>query len=212
MLVKFYYYLVTAVEALFSVFGIRSFYDQPRYVVAERLGDEVEIRSYESRLAVETTVESKDFHTAESEAFRLLLAYIAGGNRGHARLLMTAPVEQSSQPSLIAMTAPVEIARNRSSQVRMRFFLPTALAAEGAPEPLDDRVKIVKLAPVTLAVLRFAGGLSQNVEAKRTEQLINRVARSSWQATGAPYLQAYDPPFTIPFLRRNEIAVPVTRD
>jgi hypothetical protein len=78
MLAKFYYYLVTAVEALFSVFGIRSFHEQPRYVVTERLGDEVEIRSYEPRQAVETTVQSTDFHAAESEAFRLLLAYIAG--------------------------------------------------------------------------------------------------------------------------------------
>lgn len=212
MLVKFYYYLVTAVEALFSVFGIRSFYEQPRYVVAERLGNEVEIRSYEPRLAVETTVESTDTHAAESEAFRLLLAYIAGANRGHARFPMTAPVEQSSQPSLIAMTAPVEITRAQSSQVRMRFFLPSASAAKGAPEPLDGRVKIVKLAPVTLAVLRFAGALGENVEVKRTEELINRVARSGWQAAGAPFLQAYDPPFTIPFLRRNEIAVPVIRD
>jgi hypothetical protein len=212
MLAKFYYYLVTAVEALFSVFGIRSFYEQPRYMVVDRLSDELEIRSYDRRLAVETTVESADIHAAESEAFRLLLAYIAGANRGRARFPMTAPVEQSSQPSLIAMTAPVEITRNRSSQVRMRFFLPTALAAKGAPEPIDDRVKIVKLAPVTLAVLRFAGGLSQNVEVKRTEELINRVARSGWRVAGTPFLQAYDPPFTIPFLRRNEIAVPVTRD
>lgn len=212
MLAKFYYYLVTAVEALLSVFGVRSFYEQPRYVVAEHLGDEVEIRSYEPRLAVETTVESTDFHAAEREAFRLLLAYIAGANRGHARFQMTAPVEQSSQPSLIAMTAPVEIARDQSSQVRMRFFLPAALAAKGAPEPIDDRVKIVKLAPVTLAVLRFAGGLSQNVEIKRTEELINRVTGSGWQAVGAPFLQAYDPPFTIPFLRRNEVAVAVRRN
>jgi hypothetical protein len=209
MLAKFYYYLVTAVEGLFSVFGIRSFYEQPRYMVVDRSSGELEIRSYDPRLAVETTVEGADIHAAESEAFRLLLAYFAGANRGRARFPMTAPVEQSS---LIAMTAPVEITRNRSSQVRMRFFLPTALAAKGAPEPIDDRVKIVKLAPVTLAVLRFAGGLSQNVEVKRTEELINRVACSGWRVAGATFLQAYDPPFAIPFLRRNEIAVPVTRD
>lgn len=60
MLAKFYYYLVTAIEALLSVFGIRWFYEQPRYVVAERLGDKVEIRSYEPRLAIETNVDNTD--------------------------------------------------------------------------------------------------------------------------------------------------------
>src|SRR5690348_4758220 len=103
MLAKFYYYLITAVEALFSVFGIHLFYEQPRYMVVDRLSGELEIRSYDPRLVVETTVESVDIHAGESEAFRLLLAYIVGANRGRARFPMTAPVEQSS---LVAITVP----------------------------------------------------------------------------------------------------------
>ena len=212
MLAKFWYYFVTAVEALFSVFGIRTLYEQPRYIVVERLSDKLEIRSYEPRLAVETTVEGADIRAAQSEAFRLLLAYISGANRGDAKFPMTAPVEQSSEPSLIGMTAPVEIIRNRSNQVTMQFFLPATLDAKGAPEPLNDRVKVVKLAPVTLAVLQFGGSLSQNVEIERTQELMSRVTGSDWRAEGEPFVQAYDPPFTIPFLRRNEVAVAVSRN
>lgn len=212
MLANFFYYLVTAAEAVLSVFGIRSFYEQPPYSVVERLGNAIEIRAYGPRLAVETTVESTESHAAENEAFRLLLSYITRANRGGAKLAMTPSVEQSSQPVLIAMTAPVEIAGRQSNRIGMRFFLPSAVAAKGAPEPLAQRVRIVEVAPSTLAVVRFSGGLSQNVEVKRTEELINRAARSGWRAAGAPFLQAYDPPFTIPFLRRNEIAVAVTRD
>ena len=66
MLANFFYYLVTGAEAVFSVFGIRSFYEQPPYAVVERLGDAIEIRSYGPRLAVETTVEAPDGHTAEN--------------------------------------------------------------------------------------------------------------------------------------------------
>ena len=134
MLANFLYYLVTGAEAVFSVFGIRSFYEQPPYAVVERLDDAIEIRSYGPRLAVETTVESLDSHAAENAAFRLLLGYIAGANRGSSRFAMTAPVEQTSQPSLIAMTAPVQITGKQSNRISMRFFLPGALAAKGAPE------------------------------------------------------------------------------
>jgi len=211
MLANFLYYLVTAAEAVLSVFGIRSFYEQPPYGVVERLGDAIEIRSYGPRLAVETTVEGSDSQTAENQAFRLLLRYVAGANRSSARFAMTAPVEQTSQPSLIAMTAPVEITGKQSNRVSMRFFLPDAVAAKGAPEPLDDRVKIVEVAPATLAVVRFSGGLNEEVEARRSKELIDGVERSGWRATGMPFLLAYDPPFTIPFLRRNELAVAVTQ-
>jgi hypothetical protein len=196
MLANFLYYLVTGAEAVFSVFGIRSFYEQPPYAVVERLDDAIEIRSYGPRLAVETTVEAPDGHTAENQAFRLLLGYIAGANRGSARF---------------AMTAPVEITDKQSNRVSMRFFLPSALAAKGAPEPLDNRVRIIEVAPSTLAVVRFSGVLNEDIEASRRQKLIEGVERSGWRATGMSFLLAYDPPFTIPFLRRNEVAVAVTQ-
>ena len=211
MLASFFYYLVTSAEALLSVFGIRSFYEQPPYAVVERVGDAIEIRFYGPRLAVETTVEGPDCHTAENAAFRLLLGYIAGANRGSVRFAMTAPVEQTSQPSLIAMTAPVQITGKQSNRVSMQFFLPGALAAKGAPEPLDNRVRIVEVAPSTLAVMRFSGGLTEDAEARRSKELVDGVKRSGWRAAGTPFLLAYDPPFTIPFLRRNEVAMAVTQ-
>jgi SOUL heme-binding protein len=142
MLANFLYYLVTDAEAVLSFFGIRSFYEQTPYAVVERLGDAIEIRSYGPRLAVETTVEGSDSHTAENEAFRLLLSYIAGANRGSARFAMTAPVEQTSQPSLIAMTAPVEITGKQSNRVSMRFFLPGARcrgSTRAARQSSEDR-------------------------------------------------------------------------
>lgn len=206
------YYLVTSVEAALSVFGIRAFYEQPRYRVIEKFGDNLEIRSYPSRLAAETRMDSPDSkRAAENRAFRLLLAYIAGANRGGEKLAMTAPVEQTTEPSLIAMTAPVEIAGRQSNRLRMRFFLPGKLAASSAPQPIDNRVRIVEVAPATLAVLRFSGSLSGPVESERSRQLAEQLKKSAWRPLGTPFVLAYDPPFTIPLLRRNEIAVEVAR-
>lgn len=209
MLEGFIYYVVTAAEAALSVFGIRSFYEQPAYEVLERMGDHIEIRSYQSRLAAETEVENTDSRAAQNQAFRLLLAYIAGANRSRARLAMTAPVEQSSASSPIAMTAPVEISGEQPNRIRMRFFLPARIVAAGAPQPLDARVRIVDVPPSRLAVFSFSGLLNAQVQSERTRQLIEKIKNSGWRTEGSPFVLAYDPPFTIPFLRRNEIAVTV---
>jgi hypothetical protein len=138
-------------------------------------------------------------------------AISAGANRGGARLAMTAPVEQTGAPSRIAMTAPVEIAGGQANGITMRFFLPGAMVRKGAPEPLDARVRIVEVPPATLAVLRFSGPLDARTEAQRARELMEQVQSSGWRVAGTPLILAYDPPFTIPFLRRNEIAVAVER-
>ena len=91
-----------------SVIGVRAGTEEPKYDVVARQGtgaSEVEIRRYAPRLAAETTVAAASETAARSEGFRRLAGYIFGGNRGQAKIAMTAPVAQS--PEKIAMTAPV---------------------------------------------------------------------------------------------------------
>lgn len=88
----------------------------------------------------------------------------------------------------------------------MQFFLPARYSAASAPRPQDARIRLVELPEETLAVLRFSGrATSERVERYRN-QLLGAV-----EASGEPVLFVYDPPFTIPFLRRNEVAVQVSR-
>jgi hypothetical protein len=70
-------------------------------------------------------------------------------------------------------------------------------------------VRIVEVPGETLAVLRFAGGWSPDDIAARREALMRTVGSSRWQAAGEPVTFFYDPPWTIPYLRRNEVAVAV---
>jgi hypothetical protein len=92
----------------------------------------------------------------------------------------------------------------------MRFFLPAKYTKEAPPpKPSDTRVRIVALPARTVAALRDSGS---GRGAKRKEQtLLETLETSAWQASGRPYTQYYDPPFTIPFLRRNEAAVTVEK-
>jgi len=75
------------------VFGIRSGYEQPSYVLVEILSDQIELRRCAPRLAVETTVDIPDYDEGRNAAFRLLFDYISGANRTAENATMTAPAE-----------------------------------------------------------------------------------------------------------------------
>lgn len=193
-----------------SFFGIRSGYEQPPYELLATLGDGVEIRRYGPRLAAETEVESTDAGEARNQAFRVLAAYIFGENRAREEVAMTAPVEVERASEPIAMTAPVE-ARAEGGRLVMRFFMPSRWTRETLPEPLDPRVRIVEVPGESVAVLRFSGFRGTEAVRRHEAALLRGLAGSGWRAEGAPSAFFYDPPWTLPFLRRNEVAVPVAR-
>ncbi len=199
---KVLYYAVTLVESVLGVFGVRAFYDQPRYAVMERLDRGVEIRAYEPRIAVETDSRGQ----GDGEAFGRLFRYITGANRAGDRIAMTAPVEAGGQRiagQTIAMTVPVE----QGNGGTMRFFLPHAVAAAGPPEPTEAGVRLVTVPPERIAALRFSGRITPEVRAEQ-ERILTEVLRAAGKAPAAPpFFMGYDPPFAIPFLRRNEVAL-----
>jgi hypothetical protein len=200
-----------AVTAGCSVFGIRSVWEQPPFENLDMLDGGVEVRRYGPRLVAETTVEATDEETARNAAFRILAAYIFGENRRREEVAMTAPVAVGDASEPIAMTAPVEAARAGAGHWSMRFFLPAALTLESAPEPTDPRVRLRDAPPETLAVLRFSGRGRPDAVAERLRELLGRLPGSRWRAAGEPIALFYDPPWTLWFLRRNEVAVHVER-
>lgn len=195
-------YLKLAAESALSVFGIRSQYEQPRYEVIAYFGA-VEVRRYAPRFAAQTTVEASDEATGRNEAFKILAAYIFGANRGKRDIAMTTPVE-TARPRDIAMTSPVRTSGG-GGRWTQRFYLPSDVTPETAPEPLDSRVKLVQAPEETVAATIFTGSVG-DVEGRKRE-LLSKLKGSGWRPVGEPFTMVYDPPFTIPFLRRNEVAV-----
>jgi hypothetical protein len=199
---SFFYYLGAAAESALSVFGIRAPYEQPPYQVVGHLADGVEIRAYGVRVAAQTPMRAGN----SGEAFGRLFRYITGANQGDAKIAMTVPVEMAPRhmaPLRIPMTVPVEMT---GDQV-MRFFLPHELAERGPPAPKDPLVHIIKLLPADFAVLRFSGTITDESRAEHEKQLLAAVAGGGRHADGDPSVLSYDPPFALPFLRRNEVAV-----
>jgi SOUL heme-binding protein len=206
MLQAISYYGALALETLTGVFGIR-LYEEPHYRVIERLARHVEVRAYMPRLAAEAELPIRG-QSGRNEAFRVLFAYITGANRrstGSARIAMTVPVSvREGEP--IEMAAPVRTSEENGA-VRMQFFLPAKYNAETAPSPKDARVRLVTIPEETIAVLRFSG--SGTDVSERQSELLATLAGSPWRPTEPTYALFYDPPFTLPFLRRNEAAVAV---
>ena len=193
-------------ESLLSIVGIRVGTEEPHYL-STKLTDEVEIRRYGPRIAAETTV-GGDEDRARNIGFRRLAGYIFGGNHRDETIAMTAPVGQQSSDA-IAMTAPVAQSRTADDQWVIRFFMPSKWSMDTLPEPDDDKVRLVPVAGETVAVLQFSGDRSPQAVTERVDKLREILLDNDIEAVGDPVAWFYDPPWTLPFRRRNEVAIPV---
>ncbi|MBB3606192.1 hypothetical protein FHT40_005881 [Mycolicibacterium sp. BK556] len=201
--------VVQVAEGVGNIVGIRLGTEEPAYTV-EREIDGVQIRRYGPRVAAETAV-GADEESARNQGFRVLARYIFGANSGNASIAMTAPVAQ--QPSeKIAMTAPVATQRRPSGEWVIRFFMPSKYTLETLPTPNDDRVALVTVPEETVAVLRFTGSIDPGAVSERTEQLLNILYRNNIEPAGDPLAWFYDPPWTLPCRRRNEVVVALAED
>lgn len=186
-----------------SVFGIRSGYEQLNYTVIDKIGD-AEVRQYPPRLVAEVN-DMKD----DSEAFMLLFRYISGQNSSNENVAMTTPVQVDKESRKIAMTVPVEKSKSGDNGVRMRFFLPHSFGVDSAPKPNDPRIKIINSPEETFAAITYSGSNSDERFRRESDRLANILAGTKWKPISAPSFLGYDPPFAIPFLRRNEAIVKV---
>ena len=192
-----------------SVVGIRTGTEEPPFTVVEDLGA-LQIRQYGARLAAETVVSGNELAT-RSDGFRRLAGYIFGANTARGSIAMTAPVVQEAGSKSIAMTAPVVQDQPSPGQWRIRFIMPATYTLETLPRPNDPAVHIVAVPPQTYGVFRYTGSIDPAATAGARRDLLRLLEGSGWSPTGEPVSWFYDPPWTLPFLRRNEVAVTVER-
>jgi hypothetical protein len=182
--------------------------EEPRFTVTERVG-EVEIRQYDNRLAADVVVTGSE-EDARSAGFRLLADYIFGNNTSRTSIPMTAPVaQQPARNEKIPMTAPVAQSRGPGGSWRVRFFMPSKYTLATLPKPNNPAVQIVEVPGETMAVLRFSNSRDAAHVEEKTNELMRTLAASRWLPSGDPVAWFYDPPWTLPFFRRNEVAVTV---
>lgn len=182
---------------------------EPTYEVLTRY-EGFEVRRYAPYVVAETRVEG-EYRSSLNTAFRRLAGYIFGGNRSQKKFAMTAPVsaQAASTSEKIAMTAPVS-AQKESGGWLVTFAMPAGSQLETMPLPNDARVTLRQLPARRVAALRFRGWAGANDVEKKTAELLAALPTASLTPNGAPIIAQYNPPWTLPFLRRNEILIDVS--
>jgi hypothetical protein len=176
-----------------------------------RKEDNVEIRRYVPVIVAETTVDG-DMDSASSRGFQLIAGYIFGNNE---RIAMTAPVVAEAQSSAekIAMTAPVSIEPQNADgskmagaqRWRIHFVMPSQYTLATLPNPLNPQVQLREIPAKTFATLTYSGINTESTVQEKTDQLLDWLKTQQIETIGKPQLARYNPPWTLPFLRRNEI-------
>jgi hypothetical protein len=201
--------VAAGVVAAVAAGPVMSRVEQPDYKVVEKDGS-IEIRDYGPMIAAEATVEGERKPAIE-DGFRLIAAYIFGKNEPRAKIEMTAPVEQEKAQK-IAMTAPVEQEKARAGNVwTVRFIMPREWTMQTLPTPADRRVTLKPYPARRFLVITFSGVARDPIIAEKTGELRDYATAHKLATAGEPVLAFYNPPWTLPFLRRNEIMLELAR-
>jgi hypothetical protein len=192
-----------------SIFGIRTS-EEASYLVSAKYGN-VEIREYGEFVVIETDVEAS-YDEAGSIAFKKLFGYISGENGSQSKIAMTAPVMSREESALegekVAMTTPV-IGEKQGQGWRYSFVLPANYTLENAPVPSNPEVKLTVIPRKKVAVIRYSGPWKEEAMREKAEELTEWIRANNLERLSTPRSAGYDPPWTLPFLRRNEIMIDV---
>jgi SOUL heme-binding protein len=170
----------------------RTFNDEPDYTVEERVG-ELEIRRYDARVEAETMIDVADTTTAIDRGFDILAKYIFGANDRKEKLGMTTPVTS----------------KYVEGDTRVAFIMPITRTAASLPAPDDSRIEITEVPPRRVAVLAFRGRQREKLIEEKELELKQLVAKAGLSAKGEPVYAGFDPPWTLPLIRRNEVWIEV---
>lgn len=180
--------------------------EEPAYTVVQKT-EVFEVRQYAPYLVAEVIVPGPA-SDAGSQGFKLLAGYIFGKNKGERKLEMTAPVTQTpvepAPPVKLEMTAPVTQAPAPGG-FAVQFVMPRGYTLATLPEPLDASVKLREVSGQRVAVIRFSGSWSQGTYEEQLQTLRSALASAGIKTQGEPVSSRYNSPFSLPFLRRNEI-------
>jgi hypothetical protein len=182
--------------------------EKPKYTVVMKSSG-IEYREYEPYIVAETVV-TDEFSDAGNEGFRRLFRYISGDNMVQEKIAMTVPVERAPASEKIAMTAPVERAPSANGW-RVSFVVPSQYTLDTVPVPSDPRVKIRQVPARVVAALRYSGRWTNRNHSEKRSTLLDAIDSSGTRAVGMVSSAVYNPPFTPPFMRRNEVMVEIDR-
>lgn len=211
-----------------TVFGKESVKEPHFDVVLQRSNDKT---SYELRKYGERYTASVEYNKADDTGspFRILARYIGvfgtPENEGSTSIAMTAPVVMEDEnknnninkPTAISMTAPVVMENTNSGEdnnnmKKMMFMLPEEYNdMSKIPKPTNSRVHIEHIPSELGVVHRYNGSFNDKINSAKAKELGQQLIADGVPHITEEYVQehyqfwGYNPPFTIPYFKRNEV-------
>ena len=172
---------------------IASQVERARYKTVRRDRD-IEIRDYTPMIVAEVEV-SGDREEAIQQGFRTLANYIFGNNTALRVITMTAPVTQQGD----------------AESWQVRFVMPARYTTDTLPRPIDPAVNLKHLEAKRFAAIRFSGSARDDSLRRHGERLSEFIREKGFRPLSPPAFAFYNPPWTLPFLRRNEVMIEIAQ-
>jgi hypothetical protein len=196
----------------------------PKYTVIKKLKS-IEVRRYAPMVVAEVSV-TGNRREAINRGFRLLADYIFGNNtvaeNKNQKISMTAPVIQKStkitmtapvlqKSTKIAMTAPVIQQQSDSMNWVVQFVMPASYQMDTLPKPNNKQVTLIQVPEHTVVAIRFSGRATESNMQRYQAKLDQYIKDNNMKVEPGPHYAFYNPPWTLPLLRRNEIMYDVSQ-
>ena len=181
--------------------------EEPKYIVL-KIDQDIEVRKYEPQLIAQTVVDG-DMDQASNKGFRLIADFIFGNNEapnssGSAKIAMTAPVVVEPQKNTSAV--------QDANQWRINFVMPSQYNLSTIPRPKNSAVELKEIPSKVFVVLTYSGFNFTSKVQKKTQDALDWSHQHGYKIIGTPQLARYDPPWTLPMFRRNEIMIEIAED
>jgi hypothetical protein len=108
------------------------------------------------------------------------------------------------------MTAPVT-QQGGGGLWDVQFVMPSDYTMQTLPKPNNPDVILKEIAGKRFAVIRFSGLARANSLAAHTKELETFILENNLQTVSEPTYAFFNPPWTLPFLRRNEVMIEISR-
>jgi hypothetical protein len=170
----------------------------------------IEVREYQPKIIARVEVEG-DFDDASSKGFKLLADYIFGNNvlNGETqKISMTAPVEMTPLAEDIVMTSPI-MKSEVNHKLQVNFVMPKEYSLDTLPRPNNEQVKIIEIPKEKYAVIVFSGLVRDSSYTEKAQLLNDFIMTNNFTQLEAIKIARYNPPWTLPFFRRNELMVKI---
>lgn len=201
MKIKISLALLFLVLVLISVGPIMSNVEQPNYNLIKKTKN-IEIRHYKRLLYAETAITGQRQESI-STGFRIIADYIFGNNR---------LTDSDSESSKIAMTSPVIQEKISDSNWKIKFIMPQSFTLQNLPLPNNEKIIITEGNDEYYITIRFSGSSNQKNLDKNHKILLDHISENNIEISGSTIFAFYNPPWTLPIFRRNEILYKINYD